>query len=73
MRPGILESFLITGVGVVSGLALAAAGVKTIGTLAAARMPQLNGLHIDARVLVFSLVLAVVVASACGLAPILMT
>ena len=51
MRPALIESFIITGVGVVTGIALATGGVRTIGALAAARMPQLAGLGLDARVL----------------------
>ena len=69
MRPALIESFLITGAGVVVGLALAAAGVRTIGALAAARLPQLAGLDLDGRVLVFSLALSVVVALGCGAVP----
>ncbi len=69
MRPALIESFIITTVGVAVGLALASGGVKTIGALAAARMPQLNGLHVDARVLGFSLALAAIVAVVCGAVP----
>ncbi|HEY4130382.1 MAG TPA: ABC transporter permease [Gemmatimonadaceae bacterium] len=69
MRPALVESFIITAVGVICGLLLAVAGVRTIGALAAARLPQLAGLTLDARVLTFALALALVVAVACGAVP----
>ena len=69
MRPALIESFMITGAGVVTGSALAFGGVKTIGSLAAARMQQLAGLSIDARVLGFALALSLVVAALCGALP----
>lgn len=69
MRPALTESLLITVVGAVVGLGLAIAGVRTIGALAAARMPQLAGLGLDFRVVAFALVLALVVALICGAVP----
>ncbi|HWZ28946.1 MAG TPA: ADOP family duplicated permease [Gemmatimonadales bacterium] len=69
MRPALLEALVITGVGLVGGIGLAALGVKTIGALAAARLPQLAGLRVDLRVLGFSLALSLAVAVACGLWP----
>ncbi|MGH7617112.1 MAG: ABC transporter permease, partial [Gemmatimonadaceae bacterium] len=60
MRPAIIESFIITGAGVLLGIVLATGGVRTIGALAAARMPQLAGLGLDARVLGFALALSLV-------------
>jgi predicted permease len=69
VRPAILESVLIRLVGALGGLALAAIGVRTIGALAAARMPQLEGLTVDWRVITFGLVVAAVVSLACAVAP----
>ncbi|MFI5228969.1 MAG: ABC transporter permease, partial [Gemmatimonadales bacterium] len=69
MRLPLAESVLITIVGGLAGLGLAAAGVRTVGKLAAARMPQLDGLGLDSRVLVFALVLSAVVAIVCGIVP----
>jgi len=69
MRPALIESLLITLVGGVLGIGIAIAGVRTIGTLASARMPQLAGLSVDGRVLVFALGLALLVAAACGIVP----
>lgn len=69
MRPAIAESILLSAVGTALGFAVAAAGVRTIGALAAARMPQLAGLSIDSRVIAFGIVISVVVSVACGAAP----
>lgn len=66
MRPVLAESLIMTGTGFVLGLALAWAGVKTIGALAAARLPQLAGLSVDYRVIAFAIVLAAIVAFVCG-------
>ena len=69
MRPALAESLLITVAGATIGLVLAAAGVRTIGALAAARMPQLEGLSLDGRVIAFAVALSFVVAIACGAVP----
>jgi putative ABC transport system permease protein len=69
MQPALAESLLITGIGVTFGIALAFGGVHTIGALAAARMRQLEGLHIDFSVVVFAIGLALIAAVACGAVP----
>ncbi|MGH7524810.1 MAG: ABC transporter permease [Gemmatimonadales bacterium] len=69
MRPVFLESVLLALVGVVLGLGLAWIGVRTIGTLASQRLPQLAGLQVDLRVVGFALILALVVALGCGVIP----
>lgn len=69
MRPAVLESVLLAGAGLVLGLLLAWIGVRTIGALAAQRLPQLTGLTVDLRIVAFACVLAVVVALACGAIP----
>lgn len=66
MRPVLNESLVMTAIGLVCGLALAYAGVRTIGALAAARLPQLAGLSVDYRVVAFAVLLAAVVALMCG-------
>lgn len=66
MRPVLLESLIMTAIGVIAGLALAWVGVRTIGSVAAARLPQLLGLSVDYRVIAFALVLGTIVALACG-------
>ena len=69
VRVTLAESLLITLAGAVLGLALAEAGVRTIGVLAAEQLPQLAGLGLDVPVIGFGLGLAVVVALACGAVP----
>ena len=69
LRPALMESALLTAVSLVVGFAIGTAGVKTIGLLAAERMPQLAGLGMDWRVLSFGMALAVIVALLCGAAP----
>ena len=69
MRPALIESMLIGLAGTAAGFAIALAGVKTIGVLAAAQMPQLAGLGIDGRVIAFGIAVAIVVSVACGAAP----
>ena len=69
MRLALTESVLVAGTGALLGLALAAVGVRSIGALAAARMPQLAGLSIDGRIIAFAVVLTVLVALACGIVP----
>jgi len=69
MRVALAESLLITLVGTAVGLGLAEAGVHTIGALAAAQLPQLQGLGVDVPVIAFGLALAVVVALVCGAVP----
>jgi putative ABC transport system permease protein len=69
MRPVLAESLLIAGIGAILGLGLAVIGVRTIGTLATARMPQLAGLTVDMRIIVFALALSTLVAALCGAIP----
>jgi len=69
MQPAFVESLLITAIGVVLGLLIAVGGVRTIGALAGTQIPQLAGLSVDGRVILFALGLALVVAATCGLVP----
>ena len=69
MRPILLESLLLTAAGTVTGLALAWLTVRTIGTMAEARLPQLAGLRIDLRVILFAIAMSAIVAIACGAVP----
>jgi len=66
MRPVLSESLVMTAIGLLAGLALAWVGVRTIGSVAAVRLPQLAGLSVDYRVIAFAIALAVVVAICCG-------
>jgi predicted permease len=69
MRPALIESLLITAIGTILGFGLAVVGVRTIGALAVARMPQLTGVSVDGRVIAFGVVTALLVSLACGAAP----
>ncbi len=69
IRRALVESALLAGAGLAAGLGLALAGVRVIGALAAARLPQLTGLGLDWRVAGVATLLAALVAVACGIAP----
>ncbi len=69
MRPVLAESLVIACLGGALGIALAILGVRTIGTLASIRLPQLAGLTVDVRIVAFALVLSVLVAALCGCVP----
>jgi predicted permease len=66
MRPVLAESVVMTLAGLSLGLALAWLSVRTIGALAAVRLPQLAGLTVDVRVIAFAIALAATVAIVCG-------
>jgi putative ABC transport system permease protein len=69
MRPVLLESLLLAGVGAALGLALAWVGVRTIGALAGDQITPLEGLSIDFRIVAFAILLSLVVAILCGAVP----
>lgn len=69
VRPILAETVVIVAVGLALGIGLAWIGVRTIGTLAAARIPQLAGLAIDPRVIAFAFVLSIVAGIVCALIP----
>lgn len=69
MRPVLAESLLLAGTGMLLGLGVALAGVRTIGKLAGQFLPQVAGLTIDPWVVGFSVGLTLVVAVLCGAVP----
>ena len=69
MRPAMLETVVLTTVGLGLGIALAWLGVRSIGDMAAQRLPQLAGLAINIRIVVFAMGLALLVALLAGLMP----
>jgi putative ABC transport system permease protein len=69
LRVALVESTVLAIAGVGVGIALALGAVKTIGQLAAVRMPQLEGLGLDWSVLAFALVLSVFAAVISGAVP----
>jgi putative ABC transport system permease protein len=69
MRPAMMETFVLTGVGLGLGILLAWLGVRSIGDMAAQRLPQLAGLAVNLRIVGFAIGLAVLVALLAGLFP----
>jgi putative ABC transport system permease protein len=69
MRPVMAESAVLTGVGGLLGIALAWLAVRIIGSLAGAELPQVAGLAIEARVVLFAIALTAVVTLLCGMLP----
>lgn len=69
MRPAVLETVVLTAAGLALGVLLAWLGVRTIGDMAAERLPQLAGLSVDHRVVGFAVLLAVAVALLAGMLP----
>jgi putative ABC transport system permease protein len=69
MRPAALETVVLTAAGLGLGVALAWLGVRSIGDMAAQRLPQLAGLAVNLRIVGFAVALAVVVALVAGMVP----
>ena len=69
MRPVLAECLILTTAGGLAGLAMAWLAVHAIGTLATAQLPQLTGLAIELRIVVFALALSALVALVCGALP----
>jgi predicted permease len=69
MRPVFAESIVIALLGWIGGIALAAAAVKGIAVLGAARIVQLTYVSIDTRTLLVTLATALVAAIAGSAAP----
>jgi putative ABC transport system permease protein len=68
-RQLLTESVLLALIGAGLGLALAAAGLNILKRALPADTPRLLDAHLDARVLLFSLALAIITGLAFGLAP----
>lgn len=69
VRQLMTESFLVTCLGAIGGLALAFAGVRALLTLGASRLPRLDRVPFDAHVLGFAAVVLVASGLMLGLAP----
>jgi putative ABC transport system permease protein len=69
VRQLLTESILLSVTGGVLGLAVAAAALKIITTIAGPDFPRSENIGLDAQVLVFALLLSVIVGIAFGLAP----
>jgi putative ABC transport system permease protein len=69
VRQLLIESMIIALVGAAAGLALAWGSLRLLTALAPADVPRLAELSIDARVLAFTLAIAIVTGLLFGLAP----
>jgi predicted permease len=69
VRQLLTESVLLSTLGAVLGVALAFAGVRMLLALGASKLPRLDAVTFDARVLLFSLVALVVSGVLVGFAP----
>jgi predicted permease len=63
------ESFLVTCLGAVAGLALAFAGVRSLQVLGASKLPRLESIPFDSHVLGFALLVLLVSGLMLGVAP----
>jgi putative ABC transport system permease protein len=68
-RQFVVESALISGAAAIAGVGIAAAGLHLLLALAPAELPRLDAVSIDARVLGFTLALAILVAIGFGVLP----
>jgi putative ABC transport system permease protein len=68
-RQFLTESVLLALFGAGLGLLLALAGIRILKTFIPSTIPQVDAIHIDARVLIFTVLVAVVTGIAFGLAP----
>lgn len=73
LRQLLAESLLLAGAGAVGGVLLAAAGTRGLTTLAAGRLPRIEAVGVDLRVLGFAALVAAVCAVLFGLLPALHT
>jgi len=69
VRQLLTESVVLSLLGGVAGLLLARWGLDTLLALAPTSLPRITEIHLDSRVLLFSLVLSVVTGLVFGIAP----
>jgi predicted permease len=69
VRQMLTESLVLATAGTLLGLLLAVVGLKALLALGASRLPRLDAVPFDARVMVFSLAVLLVCALIIGLAP----
>jgi putative ABC transport system permease protein len=68
-RQLLTESLMLSLIGGAAGLLIASWGVKLIASLDPANFPRINEVNIDARALVFSLIVSLLTGALFGLAP----
>ena len=69
LRQSLTESLLLSLMGAVVGLAVAAGGVRVLVALAPPDIPRLDGIRMDPRVFIFVLAIAVLAGLISGMAP----
>ncbi len=69
VRQLLTESVLLAGAGALVGVVVAIAGVRALLTLGASKLPRLDAVTFDSRVLLFALVALVVTGLLVGFAP----
>jgi predicted permease len=69
MRPVLAECVVLTAIGGLLGVGLAWVAVRAIGELAIAQLPQLAGIAIEVRIVIFALSLSAIVALLCSALP----
>ena len=68
-RQLLTESFVVTVLGAIAGLGFAYAGVRALQTLGASKLPRLESVPFDGRVLVFAGIVLLVSGVMLGVAP----
>jgi putative ABC transport system permease protein len=69
MRQFLTESVLLAALGTTLGVAVAAASVRALVAATPVPLPRLDGVEVDARMLLFAVALALVTAIAFGVVP----
>lgn len=69
VRQLLTESMLLAVAGTIVGVAIGAVGLRALLAIGASKLPRLDAVPFDARVLLFSLVVLVVTGAIIGLAP----
>jgi putative ABC transport system permease protein len=69
VRQLLTESFLVTVLGAIVGLLFAFAGVRTLQTLGASKLPRLESVPFDAHVMTFASIVLLVSGFMLGVAP----
>jgi predicted permease len=69
VRQLLTESMVLAAAGTIVGVGVGALGLRALLAIGASKLPRLDAVPFDARVLVFSLVMLVVTGAIIGLAP----
>jgi predicted permease len=69
VRQALTESFVLSGIGMIAGVAFAFAGIAGLKALGPDGLPRINNIGLDLQVLLFSLAIAGLATLAYGLLP----